>query len=179
MRTLKRKQRLSEFDIVVKDFCEKENIKIDINYQCHRKRLGDIPTAVFVVEIKTPKGSYEFEFSDSVINSYVVLDTRTNKATNKYNIKNEFYNESAINGCSDMHGLYKILRVIPNPTEYDILSCLTYYCPNDFEEFCMEYGYNSDSIKDLETYRRVLNENKNIKRIFTKEQIEKLQEIAV
>lgn len=62
------------------------------------------------------------------------------------------------------------------PTKYDILACLTKYDPYDFENFCLEYGYNNDSIKALKTYKAVQKEYNNVVRLF-KDVMEQLEEI--
>ena len=63
------------------------------------------------------------------------------------------------------------------PTAYDVLSCLTKYDVGSFEDFCSEFGYDTDSRAAYKTYKAVLKEWKNIERLFTSEQIEMLQEI--
>ena len=62
------------------------------------------------------------------------------------------------------------------PTMYDILTCLTKYDPETFENFCSEYGYNTDSIKALNTYKAVKREFKGVNRLFS-DILEQLQEI--
>jgi len=62
------------------------------------------------------------------------------------------------------------------PTMYDILSCLTKYNPETFEDFCGEYGYNTDSINALNTYKAVKREFNGVNRLFG-DILEQLQEI--
>lgn len=62
------------------------------------------------------------------------------------------------------------------PTMYDILTCLTKYNPETFEDFCGEYGYNTDSIKALNTYKAVNREFNGVNRLFG-DILEQLQEI--
>jgi len=62
------------------------------------------------------------------------------------------------------------------PTMYDILTCLTKYDPETFEYFCREYGYNTDSIKALKTYKAVKREFNGVNRLFG-DILEQLQEI--
>jgi hypothetical protein len=62
------------------------------------------------------------------------------------------------------------------PTMYDILTCLTKYDPETFENFCGEYGYDTDSIKALKTYKAVQREFKGVNRLFS-DILEQLQEI--
>ena len=63
------------------------------------------------------------------------------------------------------------------PTSYDVLASVTKYEVGTFDDFCSEYGYDTDSRKALKTYKAVLREWKNIEKLFTAEQIEELQEI--
>ena len=62
------------------------------------------------------------------------------------------------------------------PTMYDVLTCLTKYNPETFANFCSEYGYNTDSIKALKTYKAVQREFKGVNRLFN-DVLEQLQEI--
>lgn len=68
--------------------------------------------------------------------------------------------------------------VLPKvPQAYDILGCLTFYRPRDFNEFCDNYGYSTDSIKAKTVYEGVVSEYKGVAAIWTEGEIEKLQEI--
>lgn len=62
------------------------------------------------------------------------------------------------------------------PSENDILCCLQTSDPGTFEEFCHDYGYNSDSIKDHQTYKAVCREWKKVERVFG-DILEELSEI--
>tara|TARA_R110000868_G_scaffold379828_1_gene645771 strand:- start:1031 stop:1801 length:771 start_codon:yes stop_codon:yes gene_type:complete len=63
------------------------------------------------------------------------------------------------------------------PSVYDVLACLTKYDIGNFENFCSDFGYNTDSRTAYKTYKAVLKEWKNIERLFTNDQLELLQEI--
>ena len=63
------------------------------------------------------------------------------------------------------------------PTRYDILACLIKYNPGTFNEFCDEFGYNNNSMRDFKTYQDVCEEWEGISKIFTEEQLEELREI--
>lgn len=62
------------------------------------------------------------------------------------------------------------------PTMYDIITCLTKYNPETFENFCSEYGYNTDSINAQKTYKAVKREFNGVNRLFS-DILEELQEI--
>lgn len=64
------------------------------------------------------------------------------------------------------------------PSSYDVLSCLTKYNPESFNNFCAEYGYDEDSIKALEIYKRVQEEYDNIERLYGEsDELEMLREV--
>ena len=62
------------------------------------------------------------------------------------------------------------------PTAYDILTCLTKSDPIDYHNFCSEYGYDTDSIKALKTFKAVQREWQGVNRVFG-DVLEQLQEI--
>ena len=65
------------------------------------------------------------------------------------------------------------------PNNYDILSCVSAeYIDNEtFEDFCDEFGYDTDSRTALEIYLECQKQSQNLRRIFTQKQLDKLLEI--
>ena len=66
-------------------------------------------------------------------------------------------------------------RIVPTP--YDVLACLTKYPPGTFEQFCAEYGYDSDSRCAFDTWVNVVEEWFRVNQFFTDEELEELREI--
>lgn len=66
-----------------------------------------------------------------------------------------------------------------DPTAYDILACLSIEsgCPDTFEDFCAEYGYEEDSINALQTFRRCSRFAKRLQAFFTEKELTELREI--
>jgi hypothetical protein len=64
------------------------------------------------------------------------------------------------------------------PTAYDVLACIQKNDPGSFENFCADFGYDSDSRKSERTYRLVLKQWEKVEAFFSQEEIEALQEIA-
>jgi len=52
------------------------------------------------------------------------------------------------------------------PDMYSVLSCLTKYDPETFEDFCGSYGYAEDSRTAEKTYKAVCKEYKAVERLF-------------
>jgi len=63
------------------------------------------------------------------------------------------------------------------PTAYDVLTCIQKNDPGRFDEFCSDFGYNEDSIKDRQLYFRVVEEWKKVSGFFSFEELEEMEEI--
>lgn len=63
------------------------------------------------------------------------------------------------------------------PTEYDVLSCLEVHEVGSFEDFCVDFGYDTDSIKAFKTYKKVADEFKNLSLLYSHSELEMLSEI--
>jgi hypothetical protein len=61
-------------------------------------------------------------------------------------------------------------------TPYDVLACLTKYDPGTFENFCGDFGYDTDSKKAEKTYKAVVKEWQGVKRLFG-DVLERLSEL--
>lgn len=62
---------------------------------------------------------------------------------------------------------------------YDVLSCISsdVFCPDTFEEFCSEYGYDKDCPKAEETFELVNEFAERLRSFFSEEEITELQKI--
>lgn len=65
------------------------------------------------------------------------------------------------------------------PTPYDILACISgdAYCPETFSDFCAEYGYDEDSIKAMQTWKRADSFAQRLRAFFTATELQQLSEI--
>ena len=54
--------------------------------------------------------------------------------------------------------------------------CSDYYCPDDFSEFCSEYGYDQDSRKAEKTFKNCQIQSAKLHKLFEDADIEKLNE---
>ena len=73
------------------------------------------------------------------------------------------FGQSIVNGSTD-------------PSMYNVLACLTKYYVGSFEDFCSEFGYDTDSRKAERTYKAVCKEFAAVERLFS-DVMEELQEI--
>lgn len=118
---------------------------------------------VYNFTITTPHGSYSSKFYDCIYN-----------LKRKKEIEAQL-KEAFVTGRDRvrLQQEYKELR----PNEYDILACIEKYDPYTFEDFCSSYGYDEDSRTAERIYFACQKEYCGLRRIFTPEQMEMLQEI--
>ncbi len=60
---------------------------------------------------------------------------------------------------------------------YDLLSCLQKDDPGTFEQFCGDFGYDTDSRRAEQTYQAVRDEWRKVQSFFTAEELQALQEV--
>lgn len=70
-----------------------------------------------------------------------------------------------------------ILLDMVKPSEYDILACLSPMYEDTFEDFCGSFGYDTDSRTAEDTYKRCIEKDRQLHKLFTHEQLEQLAEI--
>ena len=65
------------------------------------------------------------------------------------------------------------------PSAYDVLACISgdVNCPDTFKDFCSEYGYDEDSRKAEQTFKRCRALAVKLQEFFTEQEQTDLQEI--
>lgn len=65
------------------------------------------------------------------------------------------------------------------PSAYSVLACISgdVHCPETFEDFCAEYGYNEDSRAAYATFKRCTKFSRRLRDFFTAQEIKELAEI--
>jgi hypothetical protein len=63
------------------------------------------------------------------------------------------------------------------PSAYSVLACLDQLYADDFEDFCNEFGYDSDSRTAEKTYNAMLEQDRHLRKLFTLDELEKLAEV--
>lgn len=108
---------------------------------------------IYEVSLKREKRPpYIFRFGDSVVNSTI----------QKHYMRKVGYNR----------------KVGYKPTNYSILACLDSYCPISFDNFCADYGYDTDSRSAYRTFEKCLQERSALEAMFSPDELEQLSSIA-
>jgi len=122
---------------------------------------------VYNFTITTPHGSYTSTFYDCVHNYQRKLEIDKKLSnTMKYGLIGK-----------EIIALKKERETL-KPREYDILACLDGYSPDTFENWCSNFGYDTDSITAAKIYIECQKQYDGLRKIFTSEQLEKLCEIC-
>lgn len=167
----------NEYTEQAEKFLQDANATMNIDFQGRaintawkEKELRNL----YAITITTPRGSYTFDFWDSLHNTEITQMTVEQYARKHFRMLYEDMTHSEQKKASaELAKMQKEAR----PTCYDVLTCLTKYEPGTFEDFCSEYGYDEDSRTAERIYIAVQKEFANLKRIFDPEQLEAMQEI--
>lgn len=137
---------------------------------------------IYKITLKREGRKYTFNFGQSLNKSgFYAQYSRT-----KYNIPIEKlplsdselrrYVRYNFNGDFGSIAIDKIVRPIA-PTLYDVLACLQKYDVGTFEDFCSEFGYDTDSRSAKKTYKAVVKEYDKMCSLFSESELEILREI--
>ena len=127
----------------------------------NKQALGFLRATKTTIRSKFLKYDYHFEDDKDKRDIYLITISRGNKSFS-FN-----FGQSLVNSGSGEI----------SPDSYDILSCLQKYEVDDLQEFCNEFGYDTDSIKANKIYKAVAKEWDNVQKIWTDAEINQLQEI--
>lgn len=157
---------------------------MEIKFKENRRYFPNDKETRDVYDIKITRGSraWSFEFGNSITNSeFVAVYGRS-----RYKIPSEMRTKTLaeikwyvkFNLQADFGRVAADKIIMPKPpTSYDVLACLTKYDVGSFEDFCSEFGYDSDSKTADRVYEAVKEEWLNVCRIWNDSEIEELAEI--
>ena len=199
--------KINEYDLQAQKFLLEAGATITKKFKEYGVHFNDdVKRNIWTVTIKTPRGSYTFEYGDSVLNSarFTIDDSLKNPTSRRWlerlldkiernnsaifkpviNLKYSWeLTKGVLSSCIPYHqqhlvwGWLRFLNEI-EPSDYSILSCLNLFDWESFDDFCSEYWYSTDSIKSFDTYNKVIAQDRMLRKIFTDEQLQKLQEIV-
>lgn len=120
--------------------------------------------------------------AEEVIAKYNSKRSRIEHVVNTITRRAEGYVRNAISNTikkltSEVKTVYvNQKKEVVSPSMYSVLTCLTKSDPGTFDDFCSEFGYDSDSISALRTYKAVCKEWQNVENLFS-DVLDELQEI--
>lgn len=137
---------------------------------------------IYNITLKRGQRKYSFKFGQSIAKSgfYASYGRQKYKLPReKMNLKThelKMFVKSNFNW--DFGNISKDIIVKPiAPTLYDVLACVQKYEVGTFEDFCSEFGYETDSRNAKKTYKAVVKEYNKMCSLFNNDELEVLQEI--
>jgi hypothetical protein len=150
---------MSEYTEQAEKFLIDTGTKMETTFLYHGPYFPDEKENRDVYEIKLTRAlaigtkSWSFKFGQSIQNSLPKPDGRPSQT-----------------------GLRIMAGTRIRPTAYDALTAITKSDPGTFKDFCGDFGYDEDSRRAERTYIAVVEEWKNVERMFG-DVLERLQEI--
>jgi hypothetical protein len=115
--------------------------------------------------------------SDRHIKYIVTLKNKYHSYTFDYWGSINDWEKVHLDGCAYNSLRGQKLREEVKPNAYDILACIYPMYEDDFADWCTSFGYDTDSMKAHETYLKCVEQDRNIRKLFNRDEIEKLSEI--
>ena len=150
--------------------------------------------SIFKITLKRGEREFSFRFGQSIAKSGFCFP-KFNDVLNA-DFQKKSFSENYVNSTGEPKDIFVIekrFKFLANnyfcsihnleyyklefPTAYDVLAGLTKYDVGNFENFCSEFGYSSDSIKAEKTYKLVLKEFEMVRQLWSDEEIELLREV--
>lgn len=155
---------LNEYEKQALEFLEETNTKFKVlskwrGFAPWDDDSKDKMRDVLRVELSNDKHTYQFNFYTSIMDTYGPSVRGLS-----------FFDAQRVQRKHE-------LKMRKKDWSYDVLVCLNVDYSEDFEDFCEMYGYDTDSRVALETYEKVRKETKNLKKLWTSEELERLNEI--
>jgi hypothetical protein len=187
----------SKYDKQAAQFLEKTNAAITIVYKGKQKHFQEDTEERDVYSVTIARGNrkYTFEFGDSLENTakreMLALFGSWKKAQletfwgydneNARKIYDMAKNAIQLYGRTTQHGAlvaaYDFAHDWKEPSDYSVLACLQKYDCGTLEDFCSEFGYDTDSIRARKTYEAVRDEYLNLAKLFSDEELKEMAEI--
>jgi len=143
----------NEYDKIAEDFLKKTKTTFSALFVRNGKHFADDKDNrdIYLITLQRGDRIYKFNFGQSL------------NASGEY---------TYLNGGNFKKNIHFAI-----PTAYDVLSVLQKHEVGDFQNFCNDFGYDSDSIKAEKNYNLVVKVYENIKMLFSDIELEKLRKI--
>ena len=154
----------SQYDTQAENFLASNNIKF-------RAVLSDSKPAPWAMDEKP--------FKTEPHHFRVTLSKSGQKVGSQFSALKNFRTDSKRITFDFWSSIADAEKGIETASAYSVLAWISSdaNCPTTFDDFCSEYGYESDSIKALQTFRRCSSFAKRLNAFFTPGELNQLAEI--
>jgi hypothetical protein len=177
---------MTDYEKQANDFLVKTGTEFSVKFDRFDKYFPEDEEErdIYLITLKRGERKYTFTFGQSLYHSGFYWSFATSKTKNYLDRSLLSKKESEIksyikrNMNSGFDNVKNDFIHFPvEPTCYNVFACLEKYDVGSFEDFCAEFGYDTDSKKAEKTYHAVKEEYLNICILYTDEEIEELREI--
>lgn len=171
---------LTNYEVQALDFLKATNTEMTVEFIENGKHFEDDEhnRDIYKVTFKRGNRKFSFRFGQSLVNSTKIVDMVTgNEYTTDGGALKSNTRITDMTRCRSALGWeLKEVKGTP-PTAYDVLACLEKYGYEDFEDFCANCGYDTDSRRAEKIFKAVQKEYDNVCKLWSDEEIEQLREI--
>lgn len=183
------KTEISTYEQQAIDFLQATGTTFEAKFLRNGKHFEDDKESRDIYEITLRRGNriYTFNFGQSIVDSgfYYTKGKQIFPLDRKFLEKDYFKGKSlGLVGKIKMkdwdfsnNGKSDIIHYPVEPTAYSVLACLQKYEVGTFEEFCSDFGYDTDSRKAEKVYNAVKEEYLNVCKLWNESELSQLQEI--
>lgn len=144
----------------------------------------------YSITLKNPRGAYTFDYWGSIADAEKLelardVVQRQNFDSPRFFALSDFLEKQtgkkleklAMFGVNKSKIIARVKEAI-KPSAYDILTCLHPMSEDTFEDWCVLFGYDTDSRTAEKTYNACVEQDRMLRQLFTHAELEAMQEIA-
>lgn len=172
------------------DFLERTNTTLEVSVAVPQTsplwtKKGEKHGIKYSVTLKNKNHTYVFDFWGSIRDAELVQFAQ--ECVKRGNTNNP-QGDKVLQFLKENNIPIGLLRLAPQrlvdtvkelvkPYEYDVLACLDILHEDSFEDFCAGFGYDNDSILAQKTFDAVREQDRNLRKLFDREELELLADI--
>lgn len=171
-----------EYERAARFFLKETGSTLEVEFVRNGKHFVDDKSTrdIYKCTLKRGSRSYTFEFGQCTAESTRYVVDR-HKGWTVDGSGNPINGGISVNDLLEYFGgqlamSFATIKGTP-PTAYDVLAGITKYCPDTFEDFCAEYGYDTDSRKVEKVFNAVRDEVTHMQTLYSDGEIEALAAI--
>ena len=138
----------------------------------------------YAITLKNSRYSYTFDYWGSIHDREMLsiaeqVESRLNSSSPQFFQLKDFLQENGFPIGMTAIGFRAVekTREAIKPTAYDILACLDVLYSDTFDDFCSDFGYDTDSIKAEKIYKSMQEQDRALRKLFTMDEIDLLNMI--
>ena len=164
-----------------KDFLKETNTTFKAEFLRYGKHFDDDKENrdIYKITLSRKGRSYSFNFGQSInASGRFIIVYHSDEFPRGTRIHDKAELNKSRNRYIGFGRYYENNKDFAEPTPYCVLAGLQRNEVGTLEDFCDEFGYDTDSRKAEKVYNAVVNEYNNLKMLFNDKELEKMAEIA-